>query len=177
MQCASPDAIDSATSGAVFLRVKMGNHMAVRSGFTKADPPTKADLKGDSVDNPRDVALACPAILVMAIKRLEGWVLLASAHAGPEGTRGEAGTVASAEIGQLRATLVLPLPPEVPAASEVMPTNAGCCDFLNFPARAVEGVDLLRALASPPQDPVTRVDSGEHHTPAIGASQLRSVKD
>lgn len=55
-----------------------------------------------------------------------------------------------AEIGQACAAMGLPLLPGVSTASEVMAANAGGYDFLKlFPATAVGGIGLLKALAGP----------------------------
>ena len=55
-----------------------------------------------------------------------------------------------AEVGDACAALDLPLLPGVSTASEVMAANAGGYDFLKlFPATAVGGIGLLKALAGP----------------------------
>jgi 2-dehydro-3-deoxyphosphogluconate aldolase / (4S)-4-hydroxy-2-oxoglutarate aldolase len=54
------------------------------------------------------------------------------------------------EVGDACGAAGLPLLPGVSTASEVMAANAGGYDFLKlFPATAVGGVDLLKALAGP----------------------------
>jgi len=54
------------------------------------------------------------------------------------------------EIGQVCASLDLPLLPGVSTATEVMAANAGGYDFLKlFPATAVGGIGMLKALSGP----------------------------